>query len=330
MPLTVSLDYYPPDWLPNGHFQSIYPALFRKITAPYTRERINTPDADFLDLDWAYALPIHNEKKAKIAPKTLVILSHGLEGNSTRQYIVGMVRLLTVHGFDCLAWNFRSCSGEINRQLRFYHSGATDDLHTVVQHALARGYQNINLIGFSLGGNMTLKYLGERGAAVVPQIKKAAVFSVPMDLMACSLAIEKPACKPYLWRFLRSLAPKVKAKHALYPADINISQLPKVKTFVDFDHYFTGPIHGFAGAQEYYDQNSSKRFAAHITVPTLIVNAENDPMVPPESLPQNVLRNHPVVTLEIVAEGGHCGFRPDFVEDGAYWSEWRALDFFQE
>ena len=300
------------------------------MSVAYRRERIATPDNDFLDLDWAYCTTTKGEKKVGSTPKTLVILSHGLEGNSTRQYITGMVRLLTANGFDCLAWNFRSCSGEMNHQLRFYHSGATDDLQTVIEHALGQGYQHINLVGFSLGGNLTLKYLGERGAAVAQQLKKAIVFSVPMDLMACSLAIQKPVSKPYLWRFLRSLAPKVKAKHAVYPDQINIAQLPKIKTLLEFDHYFTAPIHGFAGAEDYYNQNSSKHFVAHIAVPTLIVNAENDPMVPADSLPHNLLRNHPTTTLEMTAEGGHCGFRPDLVEEGAYWSEWRALDFFQE
>src|SRR5690606_16805681 len=134
-----------------GHFQSIYPALFRQVNGiKYFREKIVTPDDDFLNLDWSYA--------EGDAPKPLVILSHGLEGDSTRQYITGMVKLLTSHGYDCLAWNFRSCGGEMNRTARFYHSGATEDLDAVIKYAFEKGYADVRLVGFSLGGNLTLKY----------------------------------------------------------------------------------------------------------------------------------------------------------------------------
>jgi len=164
MPLIAPSDYRPPAYLWNGHLQTIVPSLFRTVPYHYERERITTPDDDFLDLDWAYASrqsPVVSRQSASPSEPTsrrsrlttedskLVILSHGLEGDSTRPYITGMVRHLTQHGYDCLPWNFRSCSGELNRQLRFYHSGATEDLELVVQHALAKGYRDISLIGFS-------------------------------------------------------------------------------------------------------------------------------------------------------------------------------------
>ena len=320
MPLLHTPDHQAPFWQPNGHLQTIFPNLFRKITdVAYTREQIVTPDEDFLNLDWA--------KTAQPEAKGLVILSHGLEGNSQRQYVLGMVRALTSHGYDCLAWNYRSCGGEMNNQLRFYHSGATDDLEVIVQHALKKDYSTIHLMGFSLGGNLTLKYLGEKGANVDPEIKKAVVFSVPMDLLACSRAIEKPENWLYMKRFLGSLKPKIHAKAKVFPERINAGEYSKVKTFFDFDHIYTAALHGFDGAEDYYQQNSAKFFVQNITTPTLIVHALNDPIVPVESLPQNVIAKMPNVWLELTEAGGHCGFRDKNTKNGLYWSEKRAVEF---
>ncbi|KQS33355.1 YheT family hydrolase [Dyadobacter sp. Leaf189] len=310
-----------PFWLPNGHFQSIYPALFRKVKGvKYFREKIVTPDEDFLNLDWSGA----NSNRSD----TLVILTHGLEGDSSRQYMLGLIKLLNKNGLDCLGWNFRSCGGEMNNALRFYHSGATDDLDLVVQHALLSGYENIYLAGFSLGGNLTLKYLGEYAAQLDSRIKKALVFSVPMDLKACSLAIIKPENRVYMQRFLNTLSPKVAAKAALYPDHISISDYKHVKTLYDFDHIYTAPLHGFKGADDYYAQCSSMHFLKNIRVLTQIINAKNDPIVPFASLPLDELRIHNHVSLIASSEGGHCGFRPARLVDEFYWSEKRALEFF--
>ncbi len=319
MPVIYSTALQSPFWLPNGHFQSIYPSLFRKTPVSYVRERITTPDNDFLDLDWLTATDSNHK---------LVILSHGLEGNSTRQYVTGMANSLSQSGYDVLAWNYRSCSQEINRQVRFYHSGETTDLQLVINHALAKGYTDICLMGFSLGGNVTLKYLGEQAENINPAIKKAVVFSVPMDLGACSTNIGEPRNRLYLWKFLRTLKTKIKVKSALFPDKIKFESYVKVKNFWDFDHIYTGPIHGFDGATDYYNRNSSKYFVDAITIPTLIVNAQNDPLVPYQSLPIAVIETMPNVTLELTEEGGHCGFRPSQVnKNGAYWSEQRALAF---
>lgn len=211
MPILKNSGFISPFWLPNGHLQSIYPALFRKISGiKYKRERIITADHDFLDLDWSYA------RQQSDRSKKLVILSHGLEGNSTRQYILGMVRLLNANGYDCLAWNFRSCSEEMNKTLRFYHSGATEDLDLVINHAFVHGYDCIRLIGFSLGGNLTLKYLGEKGININPAIKRAVVFSVPMDLKACSLAIIKSENRVYMHRFLKHSGRRLMPSRAFF------------------------------------------------------------------------------------------------------------------
>lgn len=324
MPVSKNSELISPFWLPNGHFQSIYPTLFRKISGvAYHRERISTSDGDFLDLDWSY-VDESSGRKGK-----LVVLSHGLEGNSTRQYVLGMVRLLNQNGYDCLAWNFRSCSGEMNQTSRFYHSGATEDLQHVVGYAVDKGYKDISLIGFSLGGNLTLKFLGE-SAAGAGFVSKAIVFSVPMDLKACSLSIIKPENRIYMHRFLNTLRPKIEEKSSLFPDRISLSDHQLVRTLYDFDDIYTAPLHGFAGADDYYDKCSSMHFVRNIQIPTLIVNAENDPIVPSSSLPMDLISPLTHVHLEITDQGGHCGFRPSHLRNGIYWSESRALRFLQQ
>lgn len=309
--------YLPPFFLFGPHLETIYPALLRRVSrVSYTRERITTPDDDFLDLDWL------EKDFDKVA-----IISHGLEGNSNRAYIKGMARALHAQGFNVVAWNFRGCSDEMNRQLRFYHSGATDDLHTVVTHLIEnKHYKKIFLVGFSLGGNITLKYLGER--TVPDRIKKAVVFSVPLDLKASCEKISRPANRIYSTRFLRSLKAKVLAKSRLRK-ELDPSRLGAIKTLVAFDDCYTAPLHGFRDANDYYEQCSSIRFVANIKTPTLIINTLNDPFLSPECFPEKLLKDHPFVKLEILSRGGHVGFT-QFNKNGLYWSEQRASEFFSD
>lgn len=307
-------EYLPPFFLFGPHLETIYPALLRRVQLiPYTRERIDTPDDDFLDLDWLQK-----------GSRKLVIISHGLEGNSHRPYIKGMAKALFENGYDVLAWNFRGCSEEMNRQLRFYHSGATDDLDTVVRHALTnKGYKEIYFVGFSLGGNMMLKYLGER--AVPDAIKKALVFSVPLDLKTSCEKISQPRNRIYSNRFLRSLKSKIVAK-ARFRKELDISRLSHIHTLAAFDDQYTAPLHGFADAADYYDRCSSRRFLANIQTKTLIINTLNDPFLSSECFPAVPLENHPCVSLQILQRGGHVGFT-QFNKNGLYWSEERALEF---
>lgn len=311
------LNYLPPFFLFNPHLETIFPALLRRVTlTAYTRERITTPDDDFLDLDW---LQKDFEQVA--------IISHGLEGSSQRPYVKGMAKALHDNGFDVLAWNFRGCSGEMNRQLRFYHSGATDDLHTVIDHVTAlRKYKSISLVGFSLGGNITLKYLGER--KVSPFIRKAAVFSVPMDLQSSCEKISRRANTVYSNRFVRSLKKKIRIK-ARMRNDLDTSRLARIKTLTEFDDAYTAPLHGFRDAKDYYSQCSSIRFVNDIKTPTLIINTSNDPFLSQECFPAALLEGHPYVKLEILSRGGHVGFT-QFNKNGLYWSEQRALEFLSQ
>ncbi len=310
--MTADLTYSPPLLLFNGHLETVYPALFRRVPAvTYQRERISTHDDDFLDLDWI-----------TVGSRKLVILSHGLEGNTKRAYMRGMARAVQMAGFDVLAWNYRGCSEEINRQRRFYHSGATDDLDRVVQHAIQQNYDVIHLIGFSLGGNLTLKYLGETGAGINSRIGKAIVFSAPLDLHSSCLRISQPQNRIYALRFLFSLKDKVRRK-AQHRSDLDIAGIGQIKSLIEFDDRFTGPIHGYTGALDYYSRCSSLPLLSSITRPTLVVNSRNDPFLSKECFPANAGRS---VTLVYPSRGGHVGYTT-FSGNGLFWSEQVALAF---
>lgn len=304
--------YAAPYLLFNRHLETIYPSLLRKVSfrEPVT-ERITTPDDDFLDLDWY-----------RQGSKKVVVISHGLEGNSKRSYVLGMTRAFFQAGYDVLAWNYRGCSGEINRQLRFYHSGATDDLHTVVSHA-AQQYPDVFLVGFSLGGNLTLKYLGEDWAH--PAIRKAVTISVPLNLHTSCQVISKPTNWIYTKRFLLSLSAKVRAKPELARA-VDVKRLDSIRTLLEFDDYFTGPLHGFSGAVDYYTRCSAIGFLPSVRVPSLILNAQNDPFLSADCFPGT---DNSLITTEYPARGGHVGFAR-FRGNGLYWSEMRAVSFVQD
>lgn len=314
LPHELMTSYRAPFLLLNKHLETIYPSLLRKVqTKAYSRERITTPDNDFLDLDWL-----------KQGSKKLIILSHGLEGNSQRSYIKGMANIFYNHGFDVLAWNFRGCSEEMNRTLRFYHSGATDDLDLVVDHVISVGYTEISLIGFSLGGNLTLKYLGEKATTLHPFIKSSVTFSVPLNLHSSCIEISRPSNWIYNKRFLKSLALKVrnKSKHI---SGLDTRALDTIKTLLEFDNKYTAPIHGFKDAIDYYEQCSAIHFISSIDRPTLIVNALNDPFLSRDCYPSH-LHDHPFLKFEYPNRGGHVGFAL-FNQNGLYWSELRALKF---
>lgn len=310
----VSSQYPRPPLLFNRHLETVYPALFRKVHGiSYQRERISTPDEDFLDLDWL-----------KQESNKLVILSHGLEGNTQRAYIRGMAKAFYTAGYDILTWNYRGCSEEMNRQLRFYHSGATDDLGVVVEHALQqKNYTSISLIGFSLGGNLTLKYLGEMGQNAISKITSAVAFSVPLSLEGSCTSISKYTV--YAQRFLRSLKEKVITKSRLMK-ELDVKGIGKINSLLEFDDRYTAPIHQFSNAYDYYNRCSSIHFVDKIQIPTLIVNAKNDPFLDHSVNTSSSLHNNEMIRFETPDYGGHVGFTL-FNQNGLYWSELRALKF---
>lgn len=309
----VPSSYRAPAHLRGGHLQTIYPALFRRVPrVTKRRERLELPDGDFLDLDWS------TQDRDR-----LVILSHGLEANSSAHYIQGMATTLQRRGWDVLAWNYRGCSGESNRLLPFYHSGATGDLHHVVTHALAvHPATRIDLVGFSLGGNMTLKYLGER--EVSPRLHRAVAFSVPCDLACSSVRLSTRTNRFYMDRFLRSLREKLEEKKPRFPEEINLTGISSVRNFKQFDDRFTAPLHGFQDAEDYWARSSSRPFLKGIKIPALLVNAANDPFLGPNCFPREEAEKSGVFHLEVPEDGGHVGFS---TTSGEYWSERRALEF---
>lgn len=320
MPIIEKSGYKAPFLLRNGHLQTVVPTLIRKFDSHfYQRERIDTPDNDFLDIDWS-----------KVGSDRIAILSHGLEGNSHRHYIVGMAKMLNRHGWDALAWNYRGCSGETNRRLRMYHNGSIDDLDCVVRHVLKSGtYRTIALIGFSLGGNLSLVYLGRNANVIDSRIRKAAVFSVPCNLRASALELAKLKNKFYMADFLVTLHTKIKAKMKMLPGQINDDHYHRIRNFKDFDNRYTAPIHGFKDAEDYWRKCSCGQFIPHIKVPTLIVNALDDPFLADGCYPVQETVNHKQVYLEMPGSGGHVGFI-QFNEDKSYWSEKRAIEFLQQ
>ena len=315
MPLIPS-DYQPIFPLRNGHLNTIYSTLFRKLAPlPFERKRIETADDDFLDIDF---LKNGNGK--------IVVLCHGLEGSSASKYIQASSELLHGNGYDVAAMNYRFCSGELNRQLRTYHSGETEDLNTVVNYVLP-DYDEIYLVGFSLGGNLVLKYVGEEVYPIDQKIKAVVGVSVLVDLHGASLELSKFKNRIYTKRFLKTLAKKMKLKHAQYPAHIDIDQMQHIKRLIDFDDHYTSAINGFKDAEDYYAQANSKQFLHQIKTPSLIINALDDPFLSTSCFPYEEARNNQHVNLMTPKYGGHVGF----VSFGKkhYWHEQQLLRFIE-
>ena len=317
MPIVSPSSYRPPLLFRSGHLQTVYPSLFRRVTGvDYRRRRLTTPDDDFIDVDLS-----------SVGAGRIAVVTHGLGGNSSRQYVLGMVRELNRCGWDALAWNFRGCSGEPNRKLRFYHSGDTDDLHSVIGHVLNNGpYTDIALLGFSLGGNITLKYIAERVDPASSRIRAAVVFSVPCDLRAGALKMGSPANSLYMKRFIRLLHENIRRKMVLFPEEIDDRGYESIRNFRQFDDRYTAPLHGFQDAEDYWRRSSSKPLLHNISIPTLLVNAKDDPFLDESCYPFDQARENPFFHLETPTHGGHVGFVSSNAE-GRYWSESRAVEF---
>ncbi len=316
MPVIPS-DFKAPFHLQNGHAQTILPVVWpRRVSAAFERERLDLADGDFLDLDWLCS-----------GKDRLAIISHGLEGSSEGGYIRGMASALKLAGWDVLAWNFRGCSGETNRLLRSYHSGESADLGSVVGHATTR-YAEIALIGFSLGGNITLKYLGE--AKPHSAIKAAVTISVPIDLAASAKRLDQqPSNRLYLYRFLTSLIAKMEEKAQRFPGQIDTQGIRSIRSFQEFDDRYTAPLHGFVDAADYWQRSSSRQFLPRIEVPTLLLNALNDPFLPMECFPYNEAKQSACLFLETPASGGHVGFLQSLIHRQP-WYEMRAIQFLEK
>ncbi len=298
----------------NGHCSTIYPALFRSISVSFERQRIITLDSDFFDVD----VLDNNTSKT-------VVLLHGLEGSTSSSYIKGMASSLGANGFNVHAINFRSCSGIPNNRLQSYHSGFTSDLrHYIALLKESNSQQQIYLCGFSLGGNVVLKYLAEEHLNTQHVVRAIAVSS-PVDLKGSAWKLTERGNRIYMNRFLKSLKNKIKHKATAYGLDTD--GIDTIETFKEFDDRYTAPIHGFNNALEYWQKCSSLFLLNQIRIPTLILSAKNDPFLSATCFPSAQDIGNPNLTMEYPAYGGHVGFYKGFFTR-KYWSELRAIQFF--
>ena len=306
--------FAPAPWLPGPHLPTIWASACRRPPAIALEfERVELADGDFVDLAWT---PAH------AGPCVLVL--HGLEGSHHSTYARAILAALAAHGYRGVLMQFRGCSGEPNRLARSYHSGDTGDVAEVAALIAARhGRAPFAALGYSVGGNVLLKWLGERGADH-PLITAVAV-SVPFDLAACASRLDQGASRLYQWRLLRSMQAKFAAKFRLRPAPLAVQDVSGLSTFWRFDDAVTAPLHGFRDAVDYYTRSSSRAFLGRIAIPTLILHAEDDPFVPASAIP-TALELAPPVTLELAPHGGHVGFVAGRVPGRAhYWLESRII-----
>ena len=314
--------YAPPWWLAGANVQTLAGKFLRPApVGMFTTERIETPDGDFLDMAW---MP----ETDPAAP--LVLVLHGLEGHTRRGYMVQTCLTLTDRGLRAVGLNFRGCSGESNRAPRFYHSGETEDVGFVL--GLLRNRfptRPIMAIGFSLGGNILLKYLGEQGTNNAAAVSAAVAISVPYDLSAGAEALERGGMnRIYAGYFLRSLVAKVRAKKEILANILDLDAVLASSTIRDFDDAATAKLHGFAGAEDYYRKSSSSRFIQSVRIPTLLLHSRDDPFLPVAALPLSAIEANPFLTLVLTEGGGHVGF----FEGGppwnpAFWMEEQTASF---
>jgi predicted alpha/beta-fold hydrolase len=322
MPIIESNNYYPNFILRSGHANTILSNILRKVSRPnYQRIRLLTPDHDFLDLDYS-----------SVGGDILVILTHGLEGNSDREYIRGIVNTVNKKGWNALAINLRGCSGEMNKLYSSYHSGMSEDLDLVVNYSIEKlNPKKIILIGYSLGGNITLKYVGEKGKELDSLIKSAAAISVPIMLEDSASQLALKSNWVYMNRFVRKLKPKLIAKLKLHSSiKIDKKAIKTIRNFYDFDALYTAPAHGFSSAEDYWDKSSSRPFLMGIKIPTLLINAKDDPFLSKNCYPYKEAEENPYFYFEGPQYGGHVGFASSLFESETYWHENRMLDFFND
>ncbi|MEZ4687856.1 MAG: alpha/beta fold hydrolase [Bacteroidia bacterium] len=308
----VKSTYSRPWYMVHPHLETVYPNRFRPAPRPsYVRKRLELEDGDFMDLDWLRSG----------SNKRLALLAHGLEGDSNRPYMRGMASAFFRQGWDVLAWNCRSCSGEMNRNFCLYHHGVSHDLEAVIE-AVGDGYDEISLTGFSMGGAIVLKYLGEKGEQVPPNIKTATAISTPCHLPDSVRATQAKGNGIYVYFFLKQLGEKVIQKAMQFPERLDPSALKHIKTLWEFADIYTAPMYGFENGEAFFEGVNAFPHLSNIRVPTLILNAANDPMLEGNCYPENLAARHDFIHLESPDTGGHVGFLKG---TGMTYSELRAV-----
>jgi len=321
--------YHAPPWLPGGHAQTLYAALAApRPSVRYRRERWDTPDGDFIDLDWADApSAVSDQQSASAAADTvpLVVLFHGLEGSSRSHYSLALMSAVQAAGWRGCVVHFRGCSGEPNRLPRAYHSGDSAEINWILRR-LKAGAAHLHAAGVSLGGNALLKWLGETGAAARAVVDRAVAVSAPVDLMAAGDALGRGFSLVYARRFLHTMKQKTLAKLERFPGLFDRDRVLAARTLREFDDAVTAPLHGFRGTDDYWTRASSKPLLPRIAVATLMINARDDPFLPASALP----RPHEVasqVELNFHEHGGHAGFVSGVFPGSLRWLPRRVLDF---
>lgn len=299
MPVITDSEYSKrPFYMRNGHMETIFPSLFFRVPDPgYFRTRLELPDGDFVDLD----------RLTKSGNQHLMIISHGLEGSAHRHYVRRTATYFHELGWDVLAWNCRSCSGEMNRLPKFYHHGATEDLAAVVDHAVDQGtYKKVVLMGYSMGGSMSLKYMGEQ-RSVTDKIKAVVAYSVPCNLKDSAEQLKLKSNRFYEKRFVKKLTEKVRLKAADH-STIDVEALEGIQDFDAFHALFTVPIYGFSTMEDFYHSATCDRYFPDLKVPSLVCNAKNDPLLGEKCYPWEAASKLDQLILETPSVGGHVGF----------------------
>lgn len=320
-----NLHFKPAWWCRGPHLQTVWRRLFEPTPIVATRrERWTTPDDDFIDLDWLIQVPNHHALH-----KPIVLILHGLEGSSQSKYVLGLFAELNLSGWQAVAMNFRSCSGEINRQRRFYHSGETTDLAWVVSRLTQKiPVCPIYIVGFSLGGNVLLKWLGEEGDKIPDAVRAAVAISVPFDLEVSAHQIDQGISRIYAAVFLKTLRQKALQKAARYPGLLDPRMIHRIHSFAAFDDLVTAPLHGFRDALDYWTCSSSLQFLSKIRRPTLLISAEDDPFLPGKYLPKRIVSNSKWLESDFTAHGGHVGFvQGSMPWNASYWIDQRIAQF---
>jgi hypothetical protein len=308
------LSFSSPWWLPGGHLQTIVPSLFRPPRVPLRRERWDTPDGDFIDVDFC-GDPVASEQ---------LVLFHGLEGCSDSHYARTVAAYAARRGWSVAIPRFRGCSGEPNRTARAYHSGDSAE----VEWILARFSCPVRAVGVSLGGNALLKWLGEQGDAARQRVHRAATVSAPIDLAAAGDALDRGINRVlYTRHFLATLRPKSLAKLDLFPGLYDAEKIREARTFREFDNLVTAPLHGFRDTDDYWSRASSSLYLEGIRVPTLLLNARNDPFLPEHALLAAARKAPPCVVLEFPRTGGHAGFLAGPFPGRHSWLPQRLFEF---
>ena len=306
----------------NGHFNTVYSHFLCKVESlPFSRERYHHPQGFALFLDW---LKAENDR--------LVIFCHGLESSSNARYIQTMGQHFLASGYDVLAWNLRNCAeGEPFEKNAHYHSGISEDLDLVIEHVLSDNhYKEIVLVGFSMGGNIMLKYLGEKGGNVSSLIKRAVAVSTPVDLLSCSYVLLKLPNRVYGNNFLKTILNKIRIQRDdVAELGLNVDKILQSKNLREFDDAFTAPFHGFDSEDDYYISCSALPLLPNITIPTLLLSALDDPMLTPECYPEVNQINNPLVKAVYTQHGGHVGFYTPS-DEGIGWMEQQAFRFLAE